>query len=151
MKSINNQLKPILLIGFAMLCLQVSAQKSPVNQSELPQKAQTFLKKHFKNETVSYAVKDRESFNRTEYEVHLGGNIEIEFDGEGNWKEVKNENNGSLPTSFIPNSINRYIRSHFPNTAVTKIEKSRASYEVELINDIELVFDSKGKFLRMDD
>jgi len=43
------------------------------------------------------------------------------------------------------------VRKSFPNTAIKKIEKKRFGYDVELINGLDLEFDSKGNFKRIDD
>jgi len=136
---------------FAFLSFQVNAQKTVIQQNELPQTAQTFIKKHFGNETTTTVIKEVEHLIKTEYDVYLSNGIEIEFDSDGNWKEVKNENNGALPTGFIPKSINKYVKQNFPNTHIVKIEKKRSGFEIEISNGIDIDFNSKGDFLRIDD
>lgn len=40
---------------------------------------------------------------------------------------------------------------NFPQEIITKIERDRGGVEVELANDYSLKFNSKGKFVSMDD
>lgn len=50
------------LIASTFFSLSVSAQKTTITTAELPANAQTFLKKHFPNETPTYIVKEKEIF-----------------------------------------------------------------------------------------
>ncbi|MDE6447978.1 MAG: PepSY-like domain-containing protein [Muribaculaceae bacterium] len=44
-----------------------------------------------------------------------------------------------------------YLSTNFKGVNVVGLEKKRNGYEVKLVNDIELEFDSAGNFLRYDD
>jgi len=44
-----------------------------------------------------------------------------------------------------------YVKTNFPQEVITKIERRRSGVEVELANDYSLKFNSKGKFVGMDD
>nr|WP_242499231.1 PepSY-like domain-containing protein [Flavobacterium sp. 140616W15] len=54
--------------------------------------------------------------------------------------------------SYICNSkkIVSYINTNFANTTITKIDKGTWGYEVNLSNGLELEFNSKGNFIRID-
>lgn len=147
MKRIN-ALKTTLLLFVILSSISLQAKDIPVTVSQLPAAAQTFLKTHFPKQKVLYAIKD-EGFINTDYEVKLDNFTDIEFDANGNWTEVDGDDR-AIPTAFIPTSIVTYIKAKFPNMNITKIEKDKRKYEVELNGDIEIDFDLKGNFLRID-
>lgn len=136
------------LIASTFFSLSVSAQKTSITTAELPANAQTFLKKHFPNETPSSIIKEKEVFS-TEYKVQFSNATEIEFDGKGNWEEIDG-NHTAIPASTIPAKIAAYVKANYKDASVTKIDKSRWGYEVNLSNNLELEFDSSEKFLRID-
>lgn len=129
--------------------LTANAQKTTITVAELPAKAQTFLKKHFANETPTYVVKDKETFS-TDYEVQFANKTEVEFDGNGELKEVDGNHN-AIPVAVIPAKIASYVKTNFKDVQITKLDKGRWGYEINLSNGLELEFDSNGKFLRIDD
>lgn len=133
----------VILTGFT-----ANAQKRNIAINELPKPAQTFISTHFKGQTASYAIEDKGILS-TDYDVMLSGGTEIEFDSKGNWKEIDG-NKSALPNSVLPKAVANYISKNYKDQVVEKIEKE-AGYKVEFINDLELKFDSNGKFLRIDD
>ena len=40
---------------------------------------------------------------------------------------------------------------NYPNQQIYKIDRKRWGYEIELSNEMELLFDKDGKFKKMDD
>lgn len=136
-----------LLAGLAF-SFSATAQKTTITKSALPLNAQSFLNAHFAGQEPTYIVSDNETFS-TEYKVQFANNIEVEFDGKGNWEEVDG-NHQAIPVAVIPKAIASYIKTNFANTTVTKIDKGTWGYEVDLSNNLELEFNSKGKFLRID-
>lgn len=137
------------LIAGLFFSLTANAQKTTITVAELPAKAQTFLKKHFANETPTYVVKDKETFS-TDYKVQFANRIEVEFDGNGDLEEVDGNHN-AIPTAIIPVKIASYVKANFKDAQVTKLDKGRWGYEIDLNNGLELEFDSNGNFLRIDD
>lgn len=126
------------------------AQKTQISVNQLPETAQSFIKNHFKNDTVSYVIKEEEYLVIDEYKVILSNGTKIEFNAKGNWKEVSYKSQG-LNTSFISKNILNHINKAFPNTFIVKIEKKNWKYEVELSNGLELEFDLEGNFKKIDD
>lgn len=120
------------------------------NVNQLPSTALKSLQKHFPNQKISYIKIDKEWFSETTYEVVLTDGTEVEFDSKGQWKEVDGKRK-AVPEAYIPTSIRAYLKKEFPGRVVTKIDRDRRDYEVELDNGLDLVFDLKGNFLRLDD
>lgn len=135
----------MMLIG-----VQAAAQETVIDQSQLPANAKNFVTKYFSDATVSQAVKDK-GMVKTEYEVRLSDGSKLEFDGDGNWKEVESKTKSLSEMSFILQSIRDYAAKNFPTYQIRKIEKGSRKYEVKLTNGLELEFDLSGKFLRIDD
>ena len=85
------------------------------------------------------------------YEVLLTNGIEIDFDGKGNWQEV-DAKKGKVPATIIPSFVSNYLKTNnFTTEFVTKIERDRKGYEVELNTDLSFKFDKNGKFRKADD
>ncbi|WP_343588483.1 PepSY-like domain-containing protein [Flavobacterium sp.] len=136
------------LIAGLIFGLSANAQKTVIKKEALPANAQTFLKTHFGSKKPSYILEDKEILS-TEYKVKFGDDIEIEFDKKGNWKEVDG-NSSKIPKSIVPKKIASYIKSNFPKEKVTKLEIGSSGYEAKLTNGLELKFNLKEDFIKID-
>lgn len=135
---------------FLFIGISSNAQESIITKNELPKSAQKFISDYFSKSNIDYVKKDKETFS-TDYKVKFTNGIELEFDSEGNWTEVDG-NKTVIPTAFIQKNILTYVKEKFPNTQIVKIEKGRfGKQEVKLSNGLELEFNSKGEFKRIDD
>src|SRR5690606_37358208 len=105
---------------------------------------------HFSEKEVVTVLEDTEYFVKKEYTVLLQNGTKIEFDGNGDWEEVKAKAT-SVPVKITPAAILQHIHKSFPNTYVKEIKRTRTKYEVEISNGLELEFDKNGLFLRIDD
>ncbi|WP_264553615.1 PepSY-like domain-containing protein [Flavobacterium sp. N2038] len=132
-----------LIFGFS-----ANAQKTVIKKEALPANAQTFLKTHFGSKKPSYILEDKEILS-TEYKVQFDNKTEIEFDKKGNWKEV-DAKGSKIPSSIIPKKIASYVKTNFPKEKVTKIELGTSGYETKLTNGLELKFNLKGDFSKID-
>ena len=138
----------------ALLCMLLQsvtclADDKIIPVEQLPAPAKTFVKKYFPQATIEYATKDTE-FMGTTYEVRLSDGTEVDFDKKGNWDNV-NCKTKAVPASLVPAAIAQYVKAHYPNTVIVKIDKERGGYEIELSNDLDLKFNSKGKLIGIDD
>ena len=148
MKSIYQTF--ILSVLTLFISTGLNAQKASLDKQDLPKSAQSFLNKNFSNERLVFAERDYDD-GKLDYEVKLSNGVKIEFDAKGNWKEVDARDDQALPEKFIPNNIVRHVKQNFAPHKISKIEKSRTKYEVELTNGLDLEFNLSGKFLRIDD
>lgn len=140
----------LIILGVLFTFQLVSAKDTIVKEAaKLPLPAQSFLKEHFSEETISYITIDEELLS-TEYDVIFISGVEVEFSKNGNWKEVDCKKN-AVPKAIIPQKISQYVNENFGETFITKIEKNRREYEIKLSNKIELDFDLDGNFKRIDD
>lgn len=128
---------------------QLEAQEKNIDEWELPRTARDFISRNFPDQTIVRLTRDDDDQER-EYEAVLGNSVKIEFNHLGFWKEVDG-NNSEISTKFIPRKITEYVNQNYPSEKIGKIEKSVEKYEIELLNGPDLEFNSKGKFLRIDD
>ncbi|MFJ1474320.1 PepSY-like domain-containing protein [Capnocytophaga cynodegmi] len=144
-------MKKLATMLFLLVGMTINAQESVVTQNELPQEAQSFIKKHFSQYTLDYIILDKEYFSSDDYTVRFSEGLKIEFNEKGEWTEIDG-NYTEIPTEFISKNITSYVKAKFANTRIVKIEKSFfGTQEVKLSNGLELEFDSKGNFKRVDD
>lgn len=142
--------KTVLLMGFIVLSAMLYAEiDRPVTVAELPQKAQDFIRSNFPDKEVSYAKIDG-GYIGGSYDLVFVDGTKVEFTRSGDWKEIKCRYS-KVPDHLIPQKIRDYVQKNFPNQPVVKIERKKRKYEVELRNDLDLEFDLKGNFLRLDD
>lgn len=135
----------ILFVGTGL-----NAQESIIEKNKLPQQAQKFILDNFSKNTIDYVKMDKEVIS-TDYTVKFTDGLEIEFDSKGEWMEVDG-NKTAIPTGFIQKNILSYIGEKFSNAQIVKIEKGRfGKQEIKLSNGLELEFNSKGEFKRIDD
>jgi len=146
MKSI---IKGLLFVAVTLTANGAQAQKV-LKVNQLPQPAQNFIQKHFDARNVSHVIEDDEFFSSKEYKVALSDGTEIEFDSKGNWTEIDSDLQ-PVPQAIVPNNIRQYVSKSFPNNQIVQISRSSRKYEVELTSGIDLEFDSKGNFKRIDD
>lgn len=115
---------------------------------QLPTVSQNFVKTNFDVATVAYCMRDAHS-----YEVRFSDASEIEFDHAGNWEEIDCKYK-AVPESvikLIPASAPAYVQTNFPSSLITKVKVKAWGYELELNTGLELEFNRKGGFLRIDD
>lgn len=137
------------LLSVAAVCLLFTAVSCahdriiPVTQ--LPAQAQTFIKTHFADKTVAYAKQDG-----AKYEVKFNDGAEVEFTRRGEWDKVDCKFT-AVPEAIVPEQIKNYVAANHPGALITKIDKERYGYEIELSNSLELKFDRNFNIFDIDD
>lgn len=121
-----------------------------INSADLPQTAKTLISTHFPNATILLVEKQNiPGLDGTVYDVALSNGFEIDFDVNGKWIDI-DRNHQAIPVGLIPEKINAYVTTNYPGLLITSIDNEKIFTEVELSNDLELVFDTLGNFLRID-
>ena len=146
-------MKKLLILAAAVFALGTSTVSAdndrPISVSELPEKAQQFIRQHFPNEKVSFAKMKRGLFDTT-YEVIFTSSSKVEFLKNGDWKEVDCKYS-TVPAAIIPQQIAQYVSQYYPDTSVVQIDRDKRDYEVKLTNGLELTFDLKFNLIDIDD
>lgn len=121
-----------------------------IELGELPASAREFVSANFSGAEISTIEKfGTTQDNGVAYEVNFKNGAEIEFDQSGEWLSVEASNSNALPTNFISSNLVNYVTDHYADQGVNHIEKTREGFEVELTNDVDLVFSSDGNFIRV--
>jgi len=136
------------IAAFALHLATACADDKLIPAEQLPEAARTFIQKSFPNESITFVQKD--GFFRPTYEVRLNNGTEIEFDNKGVWDSMDCKRS-SVPENLIPAEIVKYVKAKFTNILITKIDKERKGYEIELSDGLELKFDKNGALISVDD
>ena len=135
---------------FAGITVSLADNDRPITLEQLPAPAQTFLKTHFVDLTLAYAVEDPKLVG-SEYEVTYTDRTEVEFRSNGEWSSVVRKY-AAVPASIVPTQISAYVaKSSFPNQFIKKIERNSYTWEIELSNGIEIEFDKDFRVIDIDD
>lgn len=111
----------------------------PVQISQLPQQAQTFLNSHFKGGKIAMVTAEREWLGQ-EYKVVFVNGDKIEFDSKGNWENIECKHS-TVPKGAVPTAISKYLDETFPGSQVKEIDLDKRGYDVELTNGMDIKFD----------
>lgn len=118
--------------------------------SDLPQNAQTFVKQHFGSETIQSSIREKEN-DGDEFKVQLSNGIKLEFDVTGKWKKVEaGLNNQSVGALFLPQTTRDYLSKNYQNIGIESAEQDAKGIDVDLLNGVDLKFDTNGNFVRID-
>lgn len=144
-------MKKLLLLFVCLFTIQSVVRANddkPIKVDQLPQPAQQFVKSHFSDSKVAMAKMETDWFDKS-YDVIFTDGNKVEFDKQGNWKEV-NCKCSAVPASVIPAAIRKYISENYPDAKVLKIERDKKEYEVKLSNKWELKFDLQFNLIDID-
>lgn len=136
----------------ALVAVQFAFAGDVITQDakQLPLTARNFINQYFSKPQISHIKIETNILGSKKYEVLLTDRTEIDFDSNGNWTEVDCKK-VAVPEALVPASVKEYVKTNFPRETITKIERKSSGVEVELANDYSLKFNSKGRFVSMDD
>ena len=137
----------LLLIAATLTFSAASAQDSKVTFNDLPADAINFVRQHFLVDHIASVWKDT-YYNDEEYTVIFRDGLEIEFNGNGDWKELK-ARHGKVPDHVVPEKILAHVRTTFPFESIKEVSRNltKKRYEAELTDDQELKFDENFNFI----
>lgn len=136
----------ILLILGIIPFYSISAQKKYLSPNEVPAQISEYVGKHFPADQIAY-VKKKEKLHYTKYSIKLDSNVELKFDGDFKIHEI--ESKKALPKSVIPEPIWDYVEKNYPNNTIREWKLKKNGQEIELNNDLDLLFDENGNFLKI--
>lgn len=121
---------------------------TPVQISELPQAAQDFIAQHFAGREMSLIQIDRD-FLETTYDVVFSNGDKLEFDKNGEWKEVDCKYS-EVPAAIIPQAIRENISNQYPQAKILEIDRDTREYDVKLDNRLELKYNKNFQLIDID-
>lgn len=134
----------VILVSIVAMSAFVSCDRV-ISADKLPNQAKQFIAANFNGAEVLSVRKDG-----LKYDVILFDGTEIEFKGNGQWKEVDCGLN-PLPDGILLPTTAQYLATKFPMNFATHVKYEHKRYEVELDNDLDLLFDKSGGFMGADD
>ena len=139
-------MKKIVLILMSVVAMSafVSCDRV-VSADKLPAQAKQFIAAHFNNVEILSVRKDG-----FKYDVVLFDGTELEFSHGGQWIEVDCGLN-PLPNGILPDNTAKYLTAKFPMNFATHVKYEHKRYEVEMNNDLDLLFDKNGDYIGLDD
>ena len=137
----------LLLIAATLTFSAASAQDSKVTFNDLPADAINFVREHFLVDHIASVWKDTD-YNDEEYTVIFRDGLEIEFNGNGDWKELK-ARHGKVPDHVVPEKILAHVSATFPFESIKEVSRNitKKRYKAELTDDQELKFDKNFNFI----
>ena len=141
----------IILIGLALMTNMACADNDKVtnNINELPQVSRTFLSNYFNGNKVSHIKIDKDLFLIDSYDVILTDGTSVEFNRDGEWKEVKSFQQ-NIPDTLIPAEIKQYVNQNYPSQKIMAVERGKRKVSIDLANGLELEFDLNGNLIDID-
>lgn len=144
MKKLLKILPLVLVALFATTLWSCSDEddNKVVSNTELPATAKAFLDQYYPS--IDYiTVKEK-----SDYEVALKNGHSVEFNKDGEWKDVDAPKGQTIPSGFYPSAIDTYVAENEGGATINEISKKSYGFEVDLTNDKDLEFDKDGAFLR---
>lgn len=139
----------LLVCMLTMHSVMMADNDKPIQVSQLPMKAQTFINTYFKSHKVALAKEEGGMFYKS-YDVVFTNGEGVEFDKNGEWKEVKCLQS-EVPAQIVPEAIRNYVKTNYPDAKILQIESDKKEYEVKLSNRLEIKFDAKMRVIDIDD
>ena len=121
----------------------------PIDYSELPAKAKSFINKNFAKEKVSHITLDKDIMHN-EYKVIFASGTKLEFNGDGEWREIDCRYS-AVPHNLVPEKIAEHIKTHYPNSKITELKRKHSGWEVKITGGHELKFNNDCCLVEIDD
>jgi len=145
-------MKKIALVALliSVFAAGVSARgKQPIAFEKVPEVVQEEVQKYFLPLEIQLITVKKVAPRKFEYTFSMEDATQIKYSNKAVLLEVENEK-GVLPV-FIPEKILTYVLETFPNATITSYEAASGKKVIELNDEMVLVFNKKGKFLRIED
>ena len=133
----------------ALMSLTAFAKgKQPIAFDKVPQPVQTELQKYFTQDQVQYATFEK-ALGQKLYTFVLEDGTKIRYNHKAVLRKVENKN--GILTTLVPEKIMEYANATFPKATITEYVCDKSRKEIELNNNMELIFNKRCKFLRIED
>lgn len=127
--------------------------------SALPQAVRDYVVANYAGQTITEAYKKTLQDGSILYLTELSNGVELIFDANGKFIEEHkddDDNDGTsqnITVTDLPQAAQDYLKTNYANNTVVEAEKETSatgvvSYEVELNDGTEVVFDATGNFVK---
>lgn len=128
-------------------CSSDDDNSTEISNENIPIEIKDYVNLHFPDNPI-LSVREEKNLGIISYEVALKDFIELEFDKD--LKIVEIDSRSKLPDSVIPEAVLGYVAEHYPANFITDWQLELDYQEIGLNNDIDLIFDLDGSFVRID-
>lgn len=135
-----------LICPFFLLFLFFSCsnnEDNAININDLSINTRKFISYYFPDQEIVSIKKEKGN-----YEIFLNY-YKLIYDEEGNWDRVQGYDE-EIPEKFLkilPQKISYYISLNHINSIVTEVKKLSEGYQLQLNDNLFLIFDNQGNFL----
>ena len=138
----------VLALMLGLFSLAACAKgKQPIAFQNLPEMVKSAVLKNYSDSLVQY-VTWQKALGKDEYDFLMEDGTKMQYFENGQLHKIKCK--AGVPDALVPDPILRYVRETFPHATITEYKNDPWSQEVELNNEMELVFNRRGDFLRID-
>ena len=137
----------VVLIALCSLTACANEQVIPFDQ--VPEPAKAIVAAHFDASQIAYVTLDKGLLD-AEYDVKFNDGRSLEFNKAGELLKVDCKQT-EVPAALIPEVVRAYVKANFPNAFITEWSKDDRRWKADLNSGLELEFNSKYEFIRIDD
>ena len=137
----------VVLIALCSLTACANEQVIPFDQ--VPEPAKAIVAAHFDASQIAYVTLDKGLLD-AEYDVKFNDGRSLEFNKAGELLKVDCKQT-EVPAALIPEVVRAYVKANLPNAFITEWSKDDRRWKAELNSGLELEFNSKYEFIRIDD
>jgi hypothetical protein len=144
-------MKRILFIALmSVVTLSAFARgKQPITFAKLPQAVQETVLVNFTQDQIQLITSEKTLPKHYKYTFVMADGTKLECTNKAQLRKVSNKN--GIKEAFVPEIILTYVHETFPNATITEYKRETMKQEIELNDKMDLVFNTKGQFLRIDD
>ena len=138
----------VVLIALCSLTACANEQVIPFDQ--VPEPAKAIVAAHFDASQIAYVTLDKGLLD-AEYDVKFNDGRSLEFNKAGELLKVDCKQQTEVPAALIPEAVRAYVKANFPNAFITEWSKDDRRWKAELNSGLDLEFNNKYEFIRIDD
>ena len=126
-----------------------AAGRQPATFKELPKKVQTVVNNNYDQKDILLITSVRTMPKHANYQLFMADGTTFEYNDKAELLSAANDT--GVNEVFIPKEVMKYVRKNFPNATISRYARQTFRQTVRLNDKMTVIFNSKGKFLRIDD
>ena len=141
--------KYLSVVLIALCSLTACANEQVIPFDQVPEPAKAIVAAHFDASQIAYVTLDKGLLD-AEYDVKFNDGRSLEFNKAGELLKVDCKQT-EVPAALIPEAVRAYVKANFPNAFITEWSQDDRRWKAELNSGLDLEFNSKYEFIRIDD
>ncbi|MBQ6985235.1 MAG: PepSY-like domain-containing protein [Paludibacteraceae bacterium] len=137
------------VVLMALCSLTACAKEQVIAYDQVPEPAKAIVSAHFDASQISYVTVDKGLLD-CDYDIKFNDGRSLEFNKAGELTKVDCQQT-EVPSALIPERVRQYVKANFPNAFITEWSKDDRRWKAELNSGLDLEFNSKYEFVRIDD